>query len=73
MSFTHRIKRGSTRPVLRYPLPSGVDLTGASAVLIMSPRPGQPATVNAPAVIASIASAEDIARGSASPARSAAG
>lgn len=51
MAFKHTLKRGSTRPVLRYPLP-GVDLTGANATFLMSPRPGQPATVNAPAVIA---------------------
>ena len=51
MAFKHTLKRGSTRPVLRYPLP-GVDLTGASATFLMSPRPGQPATVNAPAVAA---------------------
>lgn len=51
MAFKHTLKRGSTRPVLRYPLP-GVDLTGATATFLMSPRPGQPATVNAPAVIA---------------------
>lgn len=55
MSFTHRIKRGSTRPVLRYPLPPGINLTGAQATFIMAPRPGQPAVVNAPAIIASIA------------------
>lgn len=51
MAFKHTLKRGSTRPVLRYPLP-GVDLTGASVMFLMSPRPGQPATVNAPAVVA---------------------
>lgn len=51
MAFKHTLKRGSTRPVLRYPLP-GVDLTGASVTFLMSPRPGQPATVNGPAVIA---------------------
>lgn len=51
MATKHTLKRGSTRPVLRYPLP-GVDLTGATATFLMSARPGQPATVNAPAVIA---------------------
>lgn len=51
VAFKHTLKRGSTRPVLRYPLP-GVDLTGATATFLMSPRPGQSATVNAPAVIA---------------------
>ena len=51
MAFKHTLKRGSTRPVLRYPLP-GVDLTGATATFLMSARPGFPATVNAPAVIA---------------------
>ena len=51
MAFKHTLKRGSTRPALRYPLP-GADLTGATATFLMSPRPGQPATVNAPAVIA---------------------
>ena len=51
MATKHTLKRGSTRPVLRYPLP-GVDLTGATATFLMSTRPGQPATVNAPAVIA---------------------
>ena len=50
MATKHTLKRGSTRPVLRYPLP-GVDLTGATATFLMSPRPGQPPTVNAPAVV----------------------
>lgn len=51
MATKHTLKRGSTRPVLRYPLP-GVDLTGATATFLMSARPGFPATVNAPAIIA---------------------
>ena len=50
MATKHTLKRGSTRPALRYPLP-GVDLTGATATFLMSARPGQPPTVNAPAVV----------------------
>ncbi|MCZ0963899.1 hypothetical protein [Paracoccus benzoatiresistens] len=50
----HIIKRGSTRPTLRYPLPEGVDLTGAEATFIMTAYPGAAAVVNAPASIASV-------------------
>lgn len=48
---TIKIKRGDTAPALRYAFPAGVDLTDATVAFIMSPRPGGPSVVVAPAAV----------------------
>lgn len=49
---TTKMKRGDTRPALRYSLPDGVDLTGASVTFSMAARPGgTPVVADRPALI----------------------
>ena len=50
MPDTYTIKRGATRPALRYS--AGVDLTGATARFVMADRPGAVPVVNASAEVA---------------------
>lgn len=50
MPDTYTIKRGATRPALRYS--AGVDLTGATARFVMADRPGAVPVVDAPAEVA---------------------
>lgn len=50
MPDTYTIKRGATRPALRYS--AGVDLTGATARFVMANRPGAVPVVDAPAEVA---------------------